>query len=104
MREVEGVATSTIRWRLATLSSLYKRLVRHHHALRNPVGEVEPPAINRDEGVTAAFSKAQARKLLDAGRGHDRKRSVNTPGQAAARSSAAGFQCQGSRSAIWRAG
>ena len=32
------------------------------------------------------------------------KRSVKTPGQAAARSTAAGFQCQGSRSAIWRAG
>jgi Transposase domain (DUF772) len=32
------------------------------------------------------------------------KRSVNTPGQAATRSSSAGFQCQGSRSAIWRAG
>jgi hypothetical protein len=32
------------------------------------------------------------------------KRSVNTPGQAAARSGSTGFQCQGSRSAIWRAG
>jgi tetratricopeptide repeat protein len=32
------------------------------------------------------------------------KRSVSTPGQAAARSNSAGFQCQGSKSAIWRAG
>ena len=32
---------------------------------RNPVGEVERPAINRDEGSTLAFAKAQARKLLD---------------------------------------
>ena len=32
------------------------------------------------------------------------KRSVKTPGQAAARSGSAGFQCQGSKSAIWRAG
>ena len=35
-------------------------------ASRNPVVDVERPAINRDEGSTAAFSKAQARKLLDA--------------------------------------
>ena len=34
----------------------------------------------------------------------DCKRSVKTPGQAAARSRSAGFQCQGSKSAIWRAG
>jgi integrase/recombinase XerD len=65
MRETEHAASSTIRRRLAALSSLYKHLVRHGHAPRNPVGEVERPAINRDEGATAAFSKAQARKLLD---------------------------------------
>jgi site-specific recombinase XerD len=65
MREVECVASSTIRRRLAALSSLYKHLVRHGHAARNPVGEVERPAINRDEGSTLAFAKAQARKLLD---------------------------------------
>jgi len=50
--------------RLAAPSSLYKHLVRHGHATRNPVGEVERPAINRDEGSTLAFSKAQARKVL----------------------------------------
>ena len=65
MREVERAASSTIRRRLAALSSLYKHLVRHGHAARNPVGEVERPAINRDEGSTLAFAKAQARKLLD---------------------------------------
>jgi integrase/recombinase XerD len=65
MREVERAASSTIRRRLAALSSLYKHLVRHDHAPRNPVGEVEWPAINRDEGTTLAFSKVQARKLLD---------------------------------------
>jgi site-specific recombinase XerD len=59
-------AASTIRRRLAALSSLYKHLVRHGHAARNPVGEVERPAINRDEGSTLAFSKTQARKVLDA--------------------------------------
>ena len=62
MHEVEHAASSRIRRRLAALSSLYKHLVRHSHAPRNPVGEVERPAINRDEGATA---KAQARKLLD---------------------------------------
>src|ERR1700751_2052926 len=65
MREVEHAASSTIRRRLAALSSLYKHLVRHDHAARNPVGEVERPAINRDEGSTLAFAKVQARKLLD---------------------------------------
>ena len=33
-----------------------------------------------------------------------RNRSVKTPCQAAARSGSAGFQCQGSKSAIWRFG
>jgi integrase/recombinase XerD len=66
MREIEHAALSTIRRRLAALSSLYKHLVRHGHAARNPVAEVVRPAINRDEGSTLAFSKAQARKILDA--------------------------------------
>ena len=66
MRESEHAASSTIRGRLAALSSLYKHLVRHGHAAGNPVGEVERPAINRDEGATLAFSKVQARKMLDA--------------------------------------
>jgi integrase len=59
MRESENATASTIRRRLAALSSLYKHLVRDGHAARNPVGEVEGPAINRDEGLTLAFSKAQ---------------------------------------------
>ena len=65
-REQEGAAASTVRRRLAALSSLFKHLVKHGAAGRNPVVDVERPAINRDEGSTAAFSKAQARKLLDA--------------------------------------
>ena len=36
MREAEHAAGSTIRRRLAALSSLYKRLVRHGYAARNP--------------------------------------------------------------------
>jgi integrase/recombinase XerD len=57
---------STIRRRLAALSSLFKHLVKHGRAGRNPVVDVDRPAINRDEGSTAAFSKIEARKILDA--------------------------------------
>lgn len=65
MREIDHAAPSTIRRRLSALSSLFKHLVRHSCATKNPVREVDRPVINRDEGSTAAFSKAQARKLLD---------------------------------------
>ncbi len=65
MRE-QGAAASTVRRRLAALSSLFKHLVRHGAATRNPAVDVRRPAINREEGSTAAFSKAQARRLLDA--------------------------------------
>jgi site-specific recombinase XerD len=65
MREVDGAAPSTVRRRLAALSSLFKHLVRHNHVEKNPVSEVERPAINREEGTTLAFSKDQARRLLD---------------------------------------
>ena len=65
-REREGAAASTVRRRLAALSSLFKHLVKHGAAGRNPVVDVDRPAINRDEGSTAAFSKSEARKLLDA--------------------------------------
>lgn len=65
-REQEGAAPATIRRRLAALSSLFKHLVTHGAASRNPVVDVDRPVINRDEGSTPAFSKTQARKLLDA--------------------------------------
>ena len=65
MRETEHAAPSTIRRRLSALSSLFKHLVRHGHAAKNPVTEVERPNINRDEGSTLAFSRQDARKLLD---------------------------------------
>ncbi len=66
MREQENAAASTVRRRLAALSSLFKHLVRHGTAGRNPVVDVQRPTINREEGSTAAFSKVQARRLLDA--------------------------------------
>jgi len=65
MREADGAAPSTVRRRLAVLSSLFKHLVRHGAASRNPVVDVTRPNINREEGSTLAFSKAQARRLLD---------------------------------------
>jgi site-specific recombinase XerD len=66
MRESEGAQSSTIRRRLAALSSLFRHLITHSFADKNPVAEVVRPAINRDEGTTLAFSKAQARKILEA--------------------------------------
>ncbi len=57
MREQEGAAASTIRRRLAALSSLFKHLVRHGGASRNPVVDVQRSAINREEGSTGAFSR-----------------------------------------------
>ena len=66
MRETEGSQSSTIRRRLAALSSLFRHLVSHGYAAKNPVTEVERPTINREEGSTLAFSKVQARKILDA--------------------------------------
>jgi integrase/recombinase XerD len=66
MRDTEKAAASTIRRRLAALSSLFKHLTRHGHLAKNHVAEVERPNINREEGTTLAFSKAQAGKLLNA--------------------------------------
>jgi integrase/recombinase XerD len=65
MREIDEAEPSTIRRRLAALSSLFKHLVRHYHVKTNPVADVERPAINRREGSTLAFSKAEAAKLLN---------------------------------------
>lgn len=65
MRETEGAEASTVCRRLAALSSLFKHLALHGEVDRNPVADVERPNINRDEGSTLAFSKAQARTLLD---------------------------------------
>jgi integrase/recombinase XerD len=65
MRDTEKSAASTIRRRLAALSSLFKHLTRHGHLGKNHVAEVERPNINREEGTTLAFSKAQANKLLN---------------------------------------
>jgi integrase/recombinase XerD len=65
MREIEEAAPSTVRRRLAALSSLFKHLKHHHHVESNPVADVERPAINRREGSTLAFSRADAARLLN---------------------------------------
>ena len=66
LREVEGKETSTVRRRLAALSSLFTHLIKFGVVEQNPVRDVERPAINRREGMTRAFSQKQARKILDA--------------------------------------
>ena len=57
---------STIRRKLSALSSLFTHLVDHDVATINPVREIKRPALNRSEGKTLAFSKKEARKILDA--------------------------------------
>lgn len=65
MREEEGKEATTVRRRLAALSSLFAHLVKFGVVEVNPVRDVERPAVNRREGMTLAFSQKQARKILD---------------------------------------
>jgi site-specific recombinase XerD len=65
MREEEGKEATTVRRRLAALSSLFTHLVKFGVVEQNPVREVERPTVNRREGMTLAFSQKQARKILD---------------------------------------
>jgi site-specific recombinase XerD len=65
MREEEGKEATTVRRRLAALSSLFAHLVKFGVVAQNPVRDVERPAVNRREGMTLAFSQKQARKILD---------------------------------------
>jgi site-specific recombinase XerC len=55
MREQQGSQASTVRRRLAALSSLFAHLVKFGIVEMNPVREVERPAINRREGVFPFF-------------------------------------------------
>ena len=65
MREEQGSQASTVRRRLAALSSLFAHLVKFGVIEMNPVRDVERPTINRTEGMTLAFSQQQARAILD---------------------------------------
>jgi site-specific recombinase XerD len=64
--EQDGAKPRTVRRRLAALSSLFSHLVDRQIVTVNPVREIRRPRVNRKQGTTAAFSPAQARKLLDA--------------------------------------
>lgn len=66
MREVRQLEASTIRRRLAALSSLFGHLVRHGVVAANPVRDVDRPRVSRRQGKTLAFSRRQARRILDA--------------------------------------
>ena len=65
MREEEGLEATTVRRRLSALSSLFTHLVNHGVAGENPVREIKRPRIERRQGKTLAFSKKQARAILD---------------------------------------
>ena len=60
-----GSQASTVRRRLAALSSLFVHLVKFGVVDMNPVRDVERPVVNRREGMTLAFSQTQARAILD---------------------------------------
>ena len=68
MREDQGSQPTTVRRRLAALSSLFAHLVKFDVVEMNPVRDVERPVVNRREGMTLAFSQKQARAVLDAPR------------------------------------
>jgi site-specific recombinase XerD len=65
MREEQGSQASTVRRRLAALSSLFAHLAKFDVVEMNPVRDVERPVVNRREGMTLAFSQKQARSILD---------------------------------------
>ncbi|MDZ4722315.1 MAG: tyrosine-type recombinase/integrase [candidate division Zixibacteria bacterium] len=62
----QNAKPSTIRRRLAALSSLFNHLVHVRAADINPVREIKRPRINRKKGTMAAFSPKEARAILDA--------------------------------------
>ena len=74
MRETEHAAASTIRRRLAALSSLYKHLVRHGHAARNPVGRGRAAGDQSRRRLDPRFCEdAGAQVARHARRGHARR-------------------------------
>jgi site-specific recombinase XerD len=61
-----GTRASTVRRKLAALSSLFTHLVDRQVLRENPCREIRRPKVNRREGRTPAFSKEEARAILDA--------------------------------------
>jgi site-specific recombinase XerD len=62
----EGLSGTTIRHRLAALSSLYQYLCDSNAVTHNPVKGVKRPRVETEEGKTPALGDHQARKLLKA--------------------------------------
>lgn len=64
--EEKGLAASTLRRKLASLSSLYEYLCDRNAVAFNPVKGVKRPRVESQEGKTPALGDHQARNLLDA--------------------------------------
>ena len=64
MSNGEGLSGTTIRHRLAALSSLYQYLCDKNAVTHNPVKGVKRPRVETEEGKTPALGDHQARKLL----------------------------------------
>ena len=61
-----ALSGTTLRHRLAALSSLFEYLCERNAVMHNPVKGVKRPAVESYEGSTPALGDHQARKLLDA--------------------------------------
>jgi integrase/recombinase XerD len=64
--EERGCTASTIRRKLAALSSLFKKFCEENAVTLNPVDGVKRPKMASREGFTPALSDAQTRALLQA--------------------------------------
>lgn len=68
-----ALSGSTVRHRLAALSSLFEYLCEKNAVTHNPVKGVRRPAVESQEGRTPALGDQQARELLDAPGEHSLK-------------------------------
>ena len=64
--ETRGVASATMRSKLAALSSLFDHLCEANAVTHNPVKGIKRPKVETYEGKTPALGDHQARALLDA--------------------------------------
>lgn len=64
--EDRALSSSTLRRKLAALSSLYQHLCEKNAVLFNPVKGVKRPKVETQEGQTPALGDHQARQLLNA--------------------------------------
>jgi len=66
-RELETTAKpTTIRRKLAALTSLFTHLVERQVLRENPCRDIRRPKVNARQGTTPAFAQDQARAILDA--------------------------------------